>query len=204
MCLRVRTWAERARHYARPVSSRFVQRSAYRFRQKVRPSRCSSAFGGSASRDVSAHDRQPLLSSFAREIVRLRELLEQRPRTLWLIDEFARTTAPGEAYALLLALLGALRKRDGCAIAATHLIELDAQAEIAHFAVGRLRSDGTPPEFAGTEDALRALAERMDYRIERAPQAREAASDALELAAWLGLDKELVQSAKDILSRCSR
>jgi len=147
---------------------------------------------------------QELLSSFAREIVRLRHMLEEEAATLWLIDEFARTTAPDEARALLLALLRRLGEGKNCALAATHLGDLDGDAKIAHFAVRGLRGDGAPVAAADTGDALRALAERMDYRIQRVSQAQKSESDAIELAGYLGLDKELVESAKEILARCSR
>jgi len=81
---------------------------------------------------------------------------------------------------------------------------LDAPVRIAHFAVRGLRSDGAPVQFTDTEQALQALAQRMDYRVARVYEARQNCSDAIELAGWLGLDKELVESAKEILARCSR
>jgi len=144
-----------------------------------------------------------LLSSFAREVVRLRDMLRGQCRALWLVDEFARTTMPDEARALLLALLGRLKTRDGCTLAATHLMVVDAAAETAHFAVAGFRGDGSVPGFTSTEDALSTLNRRIDYRIERVHEAPQPASDALQLARWLGLDKELVESAKEILARCS-
>ncbi|MBV8727859.1 MAG: hypothetical protein JO233_08735, partial [Candidatus Eremiobacteraeota bacterium] len=154
----------------------------------------------SAGTEETYEDEQ-LLSSFAREVVRLREMLDDDVPALWLIDEFARTTAPDEARALLLAVLRRLGHGTQCALAATHLSNIDGD-EITHFAVGGLRSDGMPAA-AGTQHALRALAERMDYRIQRVREAQKSASDALELAGWLGLDKELVTSAKEILAQCN-
>ncbi|HKE37211.1 MAG TPA: hypothetical protein VKB39_07260, partial [Candidatus Baltobacteraceae bacterium] len=81
-----------------------------------------------------------LLSSFAREVVRLRDVLA-RPavKTFVLIDEFARTTTPHEGKALLIALIEALRARSACGMVATHLGGVANDAGARHFAVRGLR-----------------------------------------------------------------
>jgi len=155
--------------------------------------------------DAEAKEGGELLSSFGSEIVRLRELLAERTEPAFiLIDEFALTTAPDEACALLGALLRRFQGGNTCTLVATHLSRLDTDERTAHFAVRGLRSNGVAPEWRDTEHALHALAQRMDYRIERVTEAPAGASDALEVAAWLGLDKELLETAKEMLARCSR
>lgn len=145
---------------------------------------------------------EDLLSSFAREVVRLRDTLDSDlERALLLIDEFGRTTNPGEGRALLLALIGRLQARKACAVIATHLASIAKDAAVPHFAVRGLRSASATSEAKDTKGALRELATRMDYRIDRVTQERDRASDAIELARLLGLDKELVEKAKEILTQ---
>lgn len=152
-----------------------------------------------------AHGGDDPLSSFGREIVRLRTTLEEDAHSaLLLIDEFGRTTTPGEGRALLLALIARLQTREVCAVIATHLPRIANDAAVPHFAVRGLHGTGAQAEVQDIKEALRALASRMDYRIERVTDAGDRASDAIELAGLLGLDKELIENAKQILSQWTR
>ncbi len=143
-----------------------------------------------------------LLSSFAREVVRLRDVLARsRERRLVLLDEFARTTTPREGRALLVAVLERLRALGARALAATHLDGVSAAARARHFAVRGLRGI---PERPPTEDlhaALVTLAASMDYTIEEVTQEGTRRSDAIALAALLGLDDAVTASAYDALER---
>ncbi len=90
---------------------------------------------------IGAHEEPGgLLSSFAREVVRLQELLS-RPaaRMLVLVDEFARTTTPHEGKALLVAMLRGFRRRERLAFCATHLAGVAIEAGVRHFAVRGIR-----------------------------------------------------------------
>jgi hypothetical protein len=143
-----------------------------------------------------------LLSSYADEIVRGRDALAAAsPRTLVLIDEFARTTGPREGRALLIALLEALRARGALALAATHFDGVAETAGAAH-----LRIAGLPGTTFATldardlEGALDAINAAMDYRIVEA-SAGSGASDALALAELLGLDAEVVARARAVHRR---
>ena len=140
-----------------------------------------------------------LLSSYAHEIVRGRDALAAAsPQTLVLIDEFARTTGPGEGRALLIALLEALRARGALALAATHFEGIAEAAGIAH-----LRIAGLPGatfaslEAHDLEAALDAIDAAMDYRIVEAAVASNA-SDALALAELLGLDAGVIARARAV------
>src|SRR5580704_1905646 len=105
-----------------------------------------------------------LLSSFAQEVLELKEiLLREAPRLLILIDEFARTTTPHEGKALLVALLERLRERHACGMLATHLAGLAAAAGVRHFAVRGLRGIPTPPSTDNIAEALSILGASMDY-----------------------------------------
>jgi DNA mismatch repair protein MutS2 len=138
-----------------------------------------------------------LLSSFAQEVVRLRDVLA-RPaaKTFVLVDEFARTTTPQEGKALLIALIEALRERGACGMVATHLGGVASAAGVRHFAVRGLRGIPERPAAADLSEALASLARSMDYTIAEvgAGQA-EARADAIALAALLGLDGGLIEAA---------
>jgi len=142
-----------------------------------------------------------LLSSFAREVVRLRDLLERRAeRGLLLVDEFARTTTPHEGKALLIALVDALRKRGKLAFVATHLTGVASATGARHFAVRGLRS--VPKQRSAARDlnaALAALGNSMDYSIVEVVDGADRHGDAIALAHLLGLDEEIVALAGRVL-----
>jgi DNA mismatch repair ATPase MutS len=141
-----------------------------------------------------------LLSSFAKEVVRLRDILglTQR-RTLVLVDEFARTTTPHEGRALLIAVIERLRSSQTCALIATHLSGVAKAAGVSHFAVRGLRDVPARAAGASLEASLATLAASMDYTLIHVVDQSVGSADALALAALLGLDDELIQSAYDAL-----
>jgi DNA mismatch repair protein MutS2 len=141
-----------------------------------------------------------LLSSFAREVVRLNELLA-RPATnaLLLIDEFARTTTPHEGKALLVALIRALRRRGRLPFIATHLAGIAADAGTRHFAVRGLRDVPKAAPAGDLQAALASLADSMDYAVVEVGDGGAAQADAVALAHLLGLDDDIVGEAADVL-----
>ncbi|HTX58068.1 MAG TPA: hypothetical protein VMH02_00225 [Verrucomicrobiae bacterium] len=146
-----------------------------------------------------------LLSSFAREVVRLREILERGGERLFvLVDEFARTTTPHEGKALLVALLARLRERRACGLAATHLGGVAEAAGARHFAVRGLRDVPRRPPGGDLHRVLAALASSMDYTVTEVTGAETPRADAIALAALLGLDDELVAAAYDALEERNR
>lgn len=151
--------------------------------------------------ETTAGDAGGLLSAFGSEIVALRSFFERAPRrALVLVDEFARTTTPHEGRALSIALLHALRERGACALAATHLSRIAADAGVAHFAIAGLRAlparEAEPPELS---QALERIAAAMDYRVERVAEDATVRADAIALADVLGLDAGIVARARAIL-----
>lgn len=141
-----------------------------------------------------------LLSSFAREVVRLNEILARPARNaLVLIDEFARTTTPHEGKALLVALIRALRRRGRLAFIATHLAGIAAGAQARHFAVRGLREVPRAAPAGDLQAALASLADSMDYAVVEVGEARPGQADAVALARLLGLDDEIVAEAADVL-----
>jgi DNA mismatch repair protein MutS2 len=142
-----------------------------------------------------------LLSSFAREIVRLREILGRDARRLFvLVDEFARTTTPHEGKALLVATLERLREREACGMAATHLGGVADEAAARHFAVRGLRNIPQRPESGDLQAALAALGASMDYTIAEVTDGETSRADAIALASLLGLDDALIARAYEHLA----
>jgi hypothetical protein len=142
-------------------------------------------------------ERTRLLSAYAAEVVRARETLgAASPRTLVLVDEFARTTGPREGRALLVAFVEALRARGAFALIATHFDAVAAAAQVPHLRIAGLREQILGAIGAGDlEAALDAINAAMDYRIIAARDG-DGSSDALELARLLGLDDAVVARAR--------
>ncbi|HEY8321482.1 MAG TPA: hypothetical protein VIG46_06840 [Candidatus Baltobacteraceae bacterium] len=137
-----------------------------------------------------------LLSSFAREVVRLRAILERpHERTVVLVDEFARTTTPQEGRALLIALVARLRERDATALIATHLAGIAQASGATHYAIRGLRGVPARPAGGDLSAALAALAGAMDYTLAEVTADSPPQADALALARLLGLDEALVAAA---------
>jgi len=144
-------------------------------------------------------DRARLLSSYAAEVVRARETLAAAsPRTLVLVDEFARTTGPREGRALLVAFVEALRAHGAFALIATHFDGVADAARVPHLRIAGLRGALHGAIGAGDVDAaLDAINAAMDYRVVAAGGGSDA-SDALALARLLGLDETLIARARDL------
>jgi DNA mismatch repair protein MutS2 len=144
-----------------------------------------------------------LLSAFGREVVELRAFMDRATsRALVLIDEFARTTSPREGRALLAALLVRLRELGACTLAATHLPGVAAAAGATHYAIVGLRSLPAPDDGApDLATALSRIGAAMDYRLERVGEDDGAPTDAIALAALLGLDAKLIARAKEELGK---
>lgn len=141
-----------------------------------------------------------LLSSFAREVVRLNEILARPAHdALLLIDEFARTTTPHEGKALLVALIKTLRRRNRLAFIATHLAGVAADAQVRHFAVRGLRDVPKAAPAGDLQAALASLAESMDYGVHEVSAGAAQQADAVALAHLLGLDAEIVAEAANLL-----
>jgi DNA mismatch repair protein MutS2 len=137
-----------------------------------------------------------LLSSFAREVVRLRDVLADRARPrLMLLDEFARTTTPREGKALLVAVIERLCRERATGLAATHLGGVAEAAGSRHYAVRGLRGIPQQPPATDVTRALETLAVSMDYRLEEVRGERSREADAIALAALLGIDEGVIAAA---------
>lgn len=137
-----------------------------------------------------------LLSSFAREVIRLRDMLAHRSaKRLVLLDEFARTTTPYEGKALLIAVIERLQNERACGLAATHLGGVAAAAHVRHYAVRGLRGIPQRPATTDLSVALETLAASMDYTLEEVTGERPREADAIALASLLGIDDGVIAAA---------
>lgn len=146
-------------------------------------------------------DRAALLSAFGGEVVRVRGLLAVHETTLALVDEFARTTSPGEGRALLVALVQTLATRGMRALVATHFDGIARETETTHLAIAGLRHALPTGAARDLDAALAALGEAMDYRVIAVGPADEPHADAIALAELLGLDPALIAAARSALQR---
>jgi hypothetical protein len=143
-----------------------------------------------------------LLSSFAREVLRLKQILARRaPRLLVLVDEFARSTTPHEGKALVVALLEVLRERGARAMLATHFGGVAIQAGARHFAVHGLRGIPERPPTSDLQEALTTLAASMDYTIAEVGGDEAPRGDAIALTSLLGMDGDFVDAAYRALAQ---
>jgi len=135
------------------------------------------------------------LSSFGSEVMAWRSLLERSGSGFVLADEPARTTSPADGAALLEGLISAVAARGWHGWFATHFGEVGQGVAASAWAVRGLREIASE-EGAAPEGSLAALESLMDYRL--VPADGAAASDALRVAAQLGLGEEVLSIARRV------
>ncbi len=133
------------------------------------------------------------LSSFGSEVVAWKSLLERPGSGFIIADEPARTTSPADGAALLEGLVAAVAARGWHGWFATHFADAGHGVAVSAWAVAGLRGAVTESEMLG-EGSLAVLESRMDYRL--VPADGSAASDALRVAAALGLGDEVLSIAR--------
>lgn len=145
---------------------------------------------------------KPGLSSFAEEILSLKEPLSRRgERGLVLLDEVGRGTNPSQGLALYAAVLRHLRELHNplsTVIATTHYHGLAALVEAPHWQVAGLRTDEVGDQ--GTSD-INWLYRHMDYRLQKVGPDAPTPQDALLVARLLGLDEDIIARAERLVRR---
>lgn len=136
------------------------------------------------------------LSAFGTEIHSLAQVLPLRgERGLFLLDEPGRSTNPQEGSALVQAIIAWLSAGRALTVLATHFPEAAGTTGCQHLQVAGLRAEDAAlaEELAKGPQELRRL---MNYRL---VTAQEPAQQALKVAAFLGLDPEILARASAIL-----
>lgn len=140
------------------------------------------------------------LSSFGEEIMNIIET-EIDGKTLFLVDEFARTTNSREAYALNSALLQWFsEKSDVFSFLSTHLDNLPELSNVSFWTMKGLDYEKYSRYYhkdfnRDLNERIRIINEFMDYSVE--PQEnKDSRKDALKIADILGLDSKLIKYAR--------
>lgn len=146
------------------------------------------------------------LSSFGEEIMSLIKA-RKNGNTLYLVDEFARTTNSREAFALTGALLKHFSEHAGIwSFWSTHQEELPRLKNVSYWMMKGLDymkyRDYIHRDFK--EDfpqRISLINSYMDYRIEPLTDRLARSRDALKIADILGLDSDLIEYAKKYIEK---
>ena len=150
---------------------------------------------------TSGTDEARGLSGFGQEMVDLRRAIHERGRlSLFIIDEFARTTNSREAAALIAGLLHWLDRTDGtCSMLATHYTGLPEFERVRRWQMRGVDWDRLSAEAATPAEDLAARIKAINRCVphEMVPDSAEpAAHDAIRIAEKLGLDDAIVAFAR--------
>lgn len=145
------------------------------------------------------------LSSFGSEMEELKEILENsKERSLLLIDEIASGTNPSEGLALTRSLVDYLKKKPYITLMTTHFDSVTEDKEVKNLQVMGLAGvdfDRLDKElrYAKRKDRINIISKYMDYRLVVVEDAAEIPRDALNIAKMLGIDKDIIEKAKDYI-----
>lgn len=133
------------------------------------------------------------LSSFGAEILRINAILRdaRTRRMLVLVDEPARTTNPEEGRAITRALAGILNDTDSLCLITTHYSGISGKFR-------RLRVRGLKENIPHGM-ASHEISRWIDYSLTEWKEGNEMPRDAIRIAGLLGVEGELIETAKNIL-----
>lgn len=144
------------------------------------------------------------LSTFASELVKIRDDLKQAGQGpgFIVLDEPFRGTSPGEATALVKALVLIYAGLPGALVMATHY-EAPSGDGIRHLRLKGFLTEDLDEIMAGfkgesaDEELIRRIESLTDFSIEAVELPTQAWSGAFRLAAWLGLDQNFLDMLED-------
>ncbi len=141
------------------------------------------------------------LSSFGSEIVAVDEALQKQGFGLYLFDEFARGTNPQEGEAFSTAILKTFEKKNAICFSATHFTLPSTLKSATHYRIKGLRVDEINGLKSKTtlEARLQELHRYMDYSLEKVEAGAEPPRSAMMIAAFLGVDIEIINCAKNLM-----
>ena len=139
-------------------------------------------------------DRTQGLSTFGAEVGLIREAVDAAAGSVCLIvlDEPFRGTNPGEGRRLAGGLASYLNELSSFTLIATHY-RLSDEKRYRRYQSGDIDIPDVPPY--DYEQAVRMLADRVDYRLRDITGVTSIPEKALAIAGWLGLQKEILQAA---------
>ena len=141
------------------------------------------------------------LSTFGGEIVEIEQAIKREGEFgLILIDELARGTNPLEGYAISRALIEHLKSLNSRAVITTHFDGLTNVSDTAHYQVNGLSNINLDLIRDKIEtQGVKLLHEYMDYRLSEVSQLKEIPKEAIRISELMGLDKRIINRAKEIL-----
>ena len=153
-------------------------------------------------------DRQSIergLSSFGSEMEELKEILDNgRDRSLILIDEIASGTNPAEGLALTKSLVDYLKTKAYITLITTHFETVTEDVSVRNMQVkGLAGADFSRLDkeirYAGRKERIDIISRYMDYRLVLVEDAAEIPKDALNIAKMLGIDRDIIEKAKEYM-----
>lgn len=145
------------------------------------------------------------LSSFGSEMEELKEILDNsKDRSLLLIDEIASGTNPVEGLALTRSLVDHIKDRPYITLMTTHFETVTEDKDVKNLQVMGLAGadfDKLDKElrYAKKKDRINIISKYMDYRLRVVDDAAQIPKDALNIAKMLGIDKSIIEKAKDYI-----
>lgn len=145
------------------------------------------------------------LSSFGSEMEELKEILDNgRERSLILIDEIASGTNPAEGLALTKSLVDYLKTKAYITLITTHFETVTEDVDVRNMQVrglagadfGRLDKE---IRYAGRKERIDIISRYMDYRLVLVEDSAKIPKDALNIAKMLGIDRDIIEKAKEYM-----
>lgn len=145
------------------------------------------------------------LSSFGSEMEELKEIMDNsKERSLLLIDEIASGTNPVEGLALTKSIVDYLKQQPFISLITTHFETVTEDEDIVNMQVtGLANADfdrlNRELRYANRRERINVIQKYMDYRLARVDNSKEIPKDALNIAKMLGIDKDIIERAKQYI-----
>lgn len=145
------------------------------------------------------------LSTFGAEIEHMKEVISMADlKGLILVDELASGTNPKEGYAISKAIINYLKDKNSMTIITTHFDGLADDEAVCHYQVSGLSHvdfDALLIELRSDDNlGMDRIHEYMDYRLKVIHNNEEVPKDAINISRLMGLDQEILEDAKTILT----
>ena len=127
-----------------------------------------------------------------------------KERSLLLIDEIASGTNPVEGLALTRSIVDYLKTQQFISLITTHYETVTEDEDIVNMQVTGLANvdfDKLNREirYANRRERIEIIQKYMDYRLSRVDSSKEIPKDALNIAKMLGIDKDIIDRAKQYI-----
>lgn len=145
------------------------------------------------------------LSTFGAEIEHMKDVISMADlKGLILVDELASGTNPKEGYAISKAIINYLKEKNSMTIITTHFDGLADDEDVCHYQVCGLSNvdfDALLIELKSDEELrMGRIHDYMDYRLKVIHSNEEVPKDAINISRLMGLNQEILQDAKGILT----